>query len=154
MGSDASKTAEELADFQRFIEAEQYPIDLASIKKPDGESKPDFYCKTLAGEELALEVTELCAQELAQMIALAGKQPDAFVWTSDPTERIVGGKLQKCYDTDLPLELLCCWKGRTVSTDDMIISTIGMVVNSSSRNPFRRIWYHGEEGVYLVHGVR
>lgn len=153
MGSDASKTAAELDALRRFIEAEKYPIDLASIKKLEGSSKPDFYCKTLTGQELAFELTALCAEELARMIARAGQVPDAFTWTGDPTEGIVRGKMHKTYDTSLPVELLCYWDGRTVSTDDMIVPTIEMVVNSG-RNPFRRVWYHGEEGLYLVYGAR
>jgi hypothetical protein len=153
MGSDASKTAAELDAFRRFIEAEKYPIDVASIKKLEGSNKPDFFCRTLPGEELAFEVTALCAEDLARMIARAGQEPDAFTWTSDPTERIVRGKMHKSYDMDLPIELLCYWDGRTVSTDDMIVPTIEAMVNSG-RNPFRRVWYHGEEDVHLVYGAR
>lgn len=153
MGSDASKTPDELDAMRRFIAAEKYPVDSAGIKKLEGHSKPDFLCRMLSGEEFALEVTALCAEELARMIARAGKEPVAFVRTSDPTERIVRSKMHKNYDTALPIELLCYWDGRTVSTDDMIIPTIEMVVNSGP-NPFRRVWYHGEHGVYLVYGAR
>ena len=95
MGSDASKTAAELSALQKFIAAAEYPIDLASIEKLDGRSKPDFLCRTSDADLFAFEVTALCAQELARMIARAGQEPDAACWTDDPTESIVRSKMHK-----------------------------------------------------------
>jgi hypothetical protein len=152
MGSDASKTAGELDALHRFLADQKYPAHIVSIEKLRGERKPDFLCRSDSGEEFAFEVTALCAEELARLISRARQEPEAFTWTGDPTERIVRSKMHKSYDTDLPIELLCYWDGRTVSTDDMIIPTIELVVNHGL-NPFRRVWYHGEDGVYLVHGT-
>ena len=150
MGSDSSKTAAELGALLRFIAAEKYPIDSASIEKLVGPSKPDFSCRTAGGESFAFEVTSLCAEELARMIARAGQEETAACWTGDPTERIVRNKMHKNYDTELPLELLCYWDGRTISTDEMIIPTIERIANSEP-NPFRRVWYHGEKEIRLVY---
>ena len=152
MGSDDSKTPAELAALLRFIAAAKYPVNLASIEKLSGERKPDFSCRTFDGELFAFEVTALCAEELARMInqAFAGKEPDA-VFTGNPTLGILRKKMRKNYDTDLPVELLCYWDGRTFSTDDEIFPMIEQVVNGD-RNPFRRVWYLGEIGrSYLMY---
>ena len=151
MGSDEIKTPRELEAFLRFIEAEGYPIDPESIQKLRGESQPDFSCRTFAGEHFAFEVTALSDTAVAKMIARAPKESAGAIWPGDPTARILRNKMQKTYQTDLPVELLCYWDARTVSTDDMIIATIEEIASGVS-NPFRRVWYLGEEGVYLLCG--
>jgi hypothetical protein len=151
MGSDEEKTALELDALRKFIAAEGYPIELESLEKLRGMRKPDFTCRPLSGERLAFEVTSLCAEEVARMIARTPDESGVSFWTGDPTARIVRTKMHKNYDTDMPIELLCYWDARTVSTDDMIVPTIEAVSNAG-RNPFRRVWYHGEDGVHLVCG--
>jgi len=43
-GSDAGKTELEKAAFLRLIAASNDPIEVTSIEKLDGESRPDFTC--------------------------------------------------------------------------------------------------------------
>lgn len=128
-------------------------IDYSSIEKAYGERQPDFVCRTLSGEEIAFELTAVCSEEVAKLIARAvvGKEVSA-TYTVDPTERIVRQKMHKVYDTQLPVELVCYWDARVVSTEEMILEKIHRTANSGP-NPFRRVWFHGENAVYLVFEV-
>ena len=148
MGSDASKTATERAELERLICAAH--LDISTIEKLDGERMPDFKCLSSAGEEFAFEVTSICAPEVAQLIATGQAGSDGAIWTADPTRRIVCGKLHKSYNTPLPIDLLCYWDGRTVSWDELIIAEIEKALLEAGKNPFRRIWFHGEDGAKLL----
>jgi hypothetical protein len=150
VASDDEKNRNERAALERFLDATKLAIERSSIRKLTGNSQPDFQCHDTAGHEQAFEVTEICAEEVAELVA----RPEiGSVWTADPTERIVRSKMHKRYETALPIDLVCYWGARTVSTDDMILPTIQNVVNSVSEHPFRHIWYHGEVGVHLVASV-
>jgi hypothetical protein len=150
VASDEEKNRSERAALERFLDAAKLPIVRASIRKLAGNCQPDFACHDTAGHEQAFEITEICAEEVAELVA----RPEiGSVWTSDPTERIVRNKMHKKYETEIPVDLVCYWGARTVSTDDMILPTIESVINSVSENPFRHVWYHGEEGVHLVASV-
>ena len=150
MASEDKKTRDERAALERFLDATNSPIVRSTIRKLKGDSQPDFACCDTGGQEQAFEMTAICAEEVAELVA----RPEVgSVWTADPTERIVRDKMHKKYQTHLPIDLVCYSDGRTVSTDDMILPTIEKVVNSVSANPFRRVWYHGEGGVHLVAGV-
>jgi len=61
--------------------------------------------------------------------------------------------MKKTYATNLPIELLCYWDGRVVDTDDMMRVQIEEIANGDT-NPFRRVWFHGEDGFYLMYGDR
>lgn len=147
MASGADKKQLEREALLRFFDAKRLPVDRTSIEKLLGERQPDF-CVLLGGEKVAFELTEVCAEEVAKLIAApAGKEVPT--WTGDPTMRIVWQKMHKIYNTTLPIELLCYWRGRVVSTDEMVLENMRRVVNSGP-NPFRRVWYHGEHGVHSV----
>jgi len=152
MGSDASKTELEKQALLKFIAAANYPIDVTSIEKLDGERLPDFSCSTTDGVRFAVEVTELCDEDIAKMIDISKRVASASVWTNSPTA-ILKRKMQKTYATDLPIELLCYLDGRVVDTDDMMRVKIEEIANGDT-NPFRRVWFHGEDGVYLMYGDR
>jgi hypothetical protein len=149
MGSDASKTERERFELERFLEDSKLPIDRSTIEKLEGESLPDFRCREASGRDIAFELTAICAEELAQLLATAASNPGRFVLTADPTRRIVEQKMRKSYAISLPIDLLCYWDARTVSTDDMILPTI-VELASSVPNPFQRVWYNGEKGCHLA----
>jgi hypothetical protein len=151
VGSDDSKTPNERAALDRLLNATASGVDRGSIRKWLGESLPDFHCLDANGSEVAFEVTEICSEELAHLIALAKSGQSDFTYTSDPTEAILRDKLRKSYATQVPIELVCYWGGRTVSTDDMIIPTIEATLADARVNPFRAVWYVGEK---VVRGFR
>ena len=150
MASDDEKNRNERAALERFLDASKLLIERSSIRMLAGNSQPDFACHDTAGHEQAFEMTDICAEEVAE---LAARPEIGSVRTADPTERIVRNKMHKKYETTLPIDLVCYWDARTMSTDDMILPTIKSVVNSVSEHPFRHIWFHGEEGVHLVASV-
>ena len=80
------------------------------------------------------------------------RKVSASAWTSSPTA-ILKRKLKKTYATDMPIELLCYSDGRLVDTDDMLRPRIEAIANGDT-NPFRRVWFHGEDDVYLMFGDR
>jgi hypothetical protein len=150
MTESEQKIRNERAALARFLDATKLPVNRSSIRKLCGNSQPDFACADNDGKEFAFELTAICAEEVAELIA----RPDVgFARTADPTDRIIRNKMHKTYATKLPIDLVCYWDARTVSTDDMILPTIKEVVNSASNSPFRRVWYHGEEGVWLIADV-
>ena len=117
MASEDKKTRDERAALERFLDATNSPIVRSTIRKLKGDSQPDFACCDTGGQEQAFEMTAICAEEVAELVA----RPEVgSVWTADPTERIVRDKMHKKYQTHLPIDLVCYWDGRTVSTDDMI----------------------------------
>jgi hypothetical protein len=150
VASEDQKNRTERAALERLLDAAKLPIERSSIRKLTGNSQPDFACYDTVGHERAFEMTEICAEEVAELVA----RPEiGSAWSADPTERVVRNKMRKKYETELPIDLVCYWGGRTVSTDDMILPTIEHVVNSVSEHPFSHIWYLGEEGVHLVASV-
>ena len=109
MGSDPSKTDRERAALDRLLSARRPEIDQASISKLVGESLPDFSCRTTNGLEIAFEITEMCSEEIAHLIAKARKGRATFTYSSNPTAAILRDKLHKRYATTLPIELVCFW---------------------------------------------
>ena len=147
MGSDSSKTAHERAALDRLVIARRPEIDRASISKLVGESMPDFSCRTIDGSDIAFELTEICSEDIAHLTAKARTGCANAVYSSDPTEAIIRAKLRKRYATALPIELVCYWGARTVSTDDMIVPTIRDTLRLVSENRFNRVWYVGQDDI-------
>ena len=69
MSSEQDKAFVELAVFREFVNKANLPVRLESIKKPGGHSKPDIFCSMNNGEEVAFELVEICASDLALLIA-------------------------------------------------------------------------------------
>lgn len=135
----------EFGAFERFIKLGLLPIDPNTVeKRPDPE--PDILCRIEGQGMVAFELAELCAEDVAKLVA---KPARGFTWTSDPSARIVRDKLTKTYLTPHRIELLLHTEGRLVSTDDMIIATIRPILQSRD-GPFQRVWLHGEHGGYEV----
>jgi hypothetical protein len=148
MSSEEDKAFIELKVFKEFIEKTQLPIRPESIKKPGGKSDPDIFCTFQNGEDVAFELVEICASDLAIHIS---KLKEEVLRTSDPTEEIILNKLtkSKTYKTQLPIELLCYTNARVVSPDDLIIAVARRCADSTESR-FRKIWLLGEKGVYEV----
>ena len=118
---------------------------------------PDIACSTSTGERLAFELLELCPPEVANPVGDAlkagiGKASvrATAVWTADPTRRDLLKKLRNSYACDVPVNLLCYVDGLLVTPDDVALEEMRAVVDAEGLGPFRSIWFHGEDGVYLV----
>jgi hypothetical protein len=149
MSTEEKKGKVELAVFEEFIQKAGIPVVPDSITKPGKESLPDIFCILNTGEQVAYELVEICAQDIAATLAKIKAGGSASLATSDPTERTLRKKLHKTYKTNIPIELLCYTNGRTVSTDDMIVSNAQLWANAID-GPFRKVWLLGEKGIYEV----
>lgn len=151
MSTEKTKAVVELAVFEEFASQAGIPVVPGSVKKPGGQSEPDIFCELNTGERVAYELVEICSWDIAATLSRIRIKAggSAALATSDSTERTLCHKLRKTYKTSLPIELLCYTNGRTVSTDDMIISESQLWANAID-GPFRKIWLLGEKGVYEV----
>ena len=150
MSSEQDKAFVELAIFREFVNKANLPVRPESIKKPGEHSEPDIFCTMNNGEEVAFELVEICADDLASRIA---KQLNGVAKTTsstfDPTENILRQKLHKTYKTQLPIELLCYTNGRVVSPDCRIIVEARRWTDAIE-GPFRKVWLLGEYDVYEI----
>lgn len=142
MTAEQTKARREMQIFLEFLEKSGLPVDRDSIenRKPP---EPDILCRHKEQEFIAFELAELCEEELAEKIGKsikAGGVIAEFMWNADPTKRIICEKLEKKYTTAHPIELLCYTVGRIITTDDAIIPTIQVVINSRGPGSFRRVW--------------
>jgi hypothetical protein len=149
MSTEESKSKVELAIFEEFASKAGIPVAPGSIKKPGAESEPDIFCELKTGEQVAYELVEICSADIAATLSKIKAGGSAALATSDPTQKTLRQKLHKAYKTSRPIELLCYTNGRTVSTDDMIVSEAQLWANAIG-GPFRKIWLLGEKGVYEV----
>ena len=149
MSSEQDKALVELAVFREFVNKANLPVRLKSIRKPGEHSEPDIFCTMNNGEQVAFELVEICADDLASLIAKLRDGGTATTSTFDPTENILRQKLHKIYKTQLPIELLCYTNGRTISTDDQIIAEARRWADVIE-GPFRKVWLLGEKSVYKV----
>lgn len=150
MSSEQTKGRVELAVFGEFASRVGLPVDHGSIDKHGAQSEPDIYCRLLDGEQVAFELVEICAAEIAAAldhIRKGGVPADEPV--NDPTGKIIKKKLGKQYKTHRPIELLCYTAARAASTDDQILAELRHWL-VRMQGPFRRVWLLGEQGVHLV----
>jgi hypothetical protein len=106
---------------------------------------------------LAFELVKLCTPEVAKPVGDALKAgigkvrvSATAVLTADPTRRELLKKLRKSYACEVPVDLLCYVDGLLVTADDVALAVMRAVVDAEGLGPFRSIWFHGEDGVYLV----
>jgi len=149
MSTELDKAKVELAVFEEFLRQAGISIEAESVSKPGTPSEPDIFCTLGSGERVAYELVEICSPEVAADISRVRQGGFAVSATSDPTEATLRKKLHKTCKTTVPIELLCCTTGRTVSWDDLIVSEARRWANAI-RGPFRKIWLLGERGVYEV----
>ncbi|MDD2942930.1 MAG: hypothetical protein PHC51_08210 [bacterium] len=153
MRTEADKAIHELKVFVEFAaRMTELNIDLSSIEKREP-PEPDIRAANGSGEITAFELVELCSPEIAQLLTVIRKEGNdetRFIRPQIPGEQIINKKLDKNYNTPHPIELLCYTNGRTMTPDDVSIPTLKYCVDQSNNNPFRRIWYMGEEVIELV----
>lgn len=149
MGTEQQKAEVELAVFREFISKARIDIDPESVRKSGAQSEPDIFCTLSSGEQVAYELVEICSEDIAATMPKLRNGGTECLATSDPTEKILRQKLHKSYRTTLPIELLCYTNGRTVSSDDQILSEAQLWANAID-GPFRKVWLLGEKGIYEV----
>lgn len=149
MSTEQQKAKVELAVFREFISKTGIAIDPDSISKPCTQSMPDIFCTLSSGEQVAYELVEICASDIAATLSKLRNSGSTALVTSDPTEKTIRQKLHKTYRTMRPIELLCYTNGRTISPDDLIFSKAQNWANAID-GPFRKVWLLGEKGVYEV----
>jgi len=150
MSTEQDKALVELAVFSEFVSKANLPVRLESIRKLGKHSEPDIFCTMNNGEEVAFELVEICADNLASLIAKLRNGGTATTSsTFDPTENILRKKLHKTYKTQLPIELLCYTNGRVVTPDDRIIA-VARSWADAIESPFRKVWLLGEKEVYEI----
>ena len=123
-------------------------LELIESRSPP---EPDILYQSTTGK-IAFELAEICDSDLAALGArlTAEGGGSAAIWTIDPTESIIRSKLNKQYNSQFPIELLCYVNGRTGSPDDMICNGIKDELAKTDRVLFRRIWFFGEKNIYTV----
>ena len=149
MSTEQEKGKIELAVFNEFIDKANIPVNPASINKSGLASEPDIFCALSSGEELAFELVEICASDIAGAMSKIKKGGVVNVATTDPTDKILRQKMDKKYKTNRPIELLCYTNGRTVTPDETILNQAQLWADAMD-GPFRKVWLLGELGVYLV----
>lgn len=149
MSTEQEKGKIELAVFNEFIHKANIAVKPASINKSGLASEPDIFCTLNSGEELAFELVEICASDIAAAMSKIKKGGVANVATTDPTDKILRQKLDKKYKTNRPIELLCYTNGRTITPDETILNQAQLWADAMD-GPFRKLWLLGELGVYLV----
>jgi hypothetical protein len=148
MTREQRKAEMEISLFREFVTQSALPIDPQSVIKRDP-PEPDILCLHEEEGYVAFEMMEICDSQLAKAMSKTGE--DSFLWTSDPTPKALKKKLSKKYTTNYPVELLVYTNGRVVTPDNMIIPTIKRM-SGRSKGQFKRLWFLGESGAYLVCG--
>lgn len=141
--TEEEKAERERAVFQAFIKASGLKIDPESVEscKPP---RPDIVCFQENDGNIAFELVEICAQDLASKISAIKKEEFGFVRSNDPSRDVLQKKLKKHYETEHPIELLCYTAGRTISPDDVILAAIHPMIDMNN-GQFRRIWLLGDQ---------
>jgi hypothetical protein len=147
---DSKKAEQERKLFSLFAKENGWPHgpELIECRSPP---EPDILYQRGVGK-IAFELAEICDSDLAALSArsIAQGGGSAGIWTGDPTESIIRSKLNKQYNSQFPIELLCYVDGRTVSPDDLICYAIKSELAKADSILFRRIWLFGEKNVYTV----
>ena len=72
------------------------------------------------------------------------------LWTTDPTRYVLLKKIRSSYACNVPVDLLCYADGLLVTPDDGALDEMRALIDAEGLGPFRSIWFHGEDSVYLV----
>jgi hypothetical protein len=126
MKADQIKASREMEVFLEFLQKSGLPINRDSVenRKPP---EPDILCRHNEQGLMAFELVELCESEIAKTISESTRSVGinaVFMWNADPTEGIIRKKLEKKYETEHPIELLCYTAAHLVTPDDVIIPTV------------------------------
>lgn len=156
MNAEQTKASREMQVFLEFLQKSELPIDRDSVenRKPP---EPDILCRHNEQGFVAFEFVELCEPEIAKTVAenlKAGGVKAVSMWNADPTERIIREKLEKKYETEYPIELLCYTWERLITPDDCIIPTVQHIIELRGFGRFRRVWLLGEEACQIMYSSR
>ena len=143
MSDSVEKSQRELNVFREFAERSGLPIVSDSIEKRDPD-EPDILCWITGQGYVAFELKEWCAEDIAETIYKARKNPEnpMFTWSSSPTCEFLRRTKSKEYETDHPIELVFYTDARTVETVDMITPKIRRHF-AAGDHTFRRVWLMG-----------
>jgi hypothetical protein len=146
MATEQRKSKIEVAIFRQFIDQTALPIDPQSIVKRNP-PEPDILCLHEEEGYIAFELMEICDSNLANAMSKEGE--GSFLWTSDPTPKVLQKKLSRRYRTNYPVDLLLYTNGRIVTPDNLIIPRVKRMMERS-KGQFSRIWFLGAKGAHLV----
>ena len=145
MSKEKTKKELEYRLFERFALQKQWPCSPALVKH-GGKGEPDWTYSGLS-EIIAFEITTVIEPELARdRAAPSGK----VVWLESNVEAVIRNKLNKKYVSNYPIELVLCHSD-AMAPDDSAVPQLQAEVNAAITVPFRKIWYSGEHGPYLIY---
>jgi len=152
MTAEQSKASREMQVFLEFLQKSGLPIERDSVEnwKPP---EPDILCRHKEQGFIAFELVELCDPEIARTTAEVPRSANTesvFMWTADPSSQIICNKLEKTYETQYPIELLCYTAARLITPDDVIIPTVQGIIALHGLGTFRRVWLLGEEACEII----
>jgi len=143
-----AKVADELRLFRLFLEKLEWASseELISPRRPP---EPDVVYSGNS-ETVAFEIGRVIERSLAR----AGKNKETgsqYQRLSSNCETVLLSKIGKAssYRSDFPIELIL-FSGGALEPDDSIIQRLKGLAESVDHVGFRRIWYTGEQGVYLI----
>lgn len=138
---DKAKASLERKQFSYFLNVLQLvhvPSDIESRSKPE----PDICFQN----RIVFELTEICPSEVAHTNSKLLKAGGGvkIVYPTESAARQLNEKLNKSYQSALPIELLCFRTSRTLWPDDHIVHQMRQELSVHQNIQFRRIWYLGE----------
>ena len=138
MASEVEKAARDRRAFQEFISRSGLPIGPQSVesRRPP---EPDILCRHQDEGQIAFELAEICDPDIARKTRGKISNEVEYLRGSDPSRRIVKGKIKKFYKTEHPIELLCYSAGSVISPDEQILDGIRREVDKRN-GQFRRVW--------------
>lgn len=144
MTSEYEKGLVELSIFKSFAAKTGLKVRANSARKSDpNQGKPDIFCLLEEGP-VYYELTEACAPEFVAALSNGSNKSDfPSPGHTDVSEETVQKKLEKTYQTLVPIELVIYTAGRTALSDAAIINKIEPILKKGP-GPFRRIWLYGE----------
>ncbi|MGL4489996.1 MAG: hypothetical protein ACRCU5_11205 [Rhizobiaceae bacterium] len=150
-GKEAAKENLEREIFTLFAKKMFWPLEPACVesKRPPA---PDILYTGLSFP-IAFELVEICASDIANETAKSKTSGDNFViWTFDPTNEILKSKLEKTYNSEHPVHLLCYTNGRVVTPDDVVKEEITAILKTGTNDKFVEVWYWGEKTIFEFSG--
>ena len=154
MSSENEKEKHERLLLMHFLDRERLRINRGTIEKLKGNKMPDFKCHDAEGKAMAFEITMPHSDGIGKLVGDSIKHGIIeAIWTGDDDiERLLRQKLDKRYNTELPIHLVLSWTHAVVATDEQMIEKLRGVIDNADKNPYQHIWYDGEDDVYCLFG--
>ena len=137
----------EIAIFKRF--AALAGLNCLSVEKQSPEEgKPDIKC-IMNGQVTFFELTEACSEDLAKAVAhQTNLDNSAYLQVRDYTSETYKRKINKRYAVAEPIELLIYNVGRTILSDDILVTNIRAIA-AKNKGQFRKVWYFGQQVIEI-----